>query len=53
MELPPIDLEKLEPKTRDWLLAKAAAEAKSPLEIIREELDTSAGAAGFGPKKVA
>lgn len=53
MEFPPIDLDELEPKTRDWLLARAASEGKSPLDVIREELERAAAAQGFGPKQAA
>ncbi len=53
MELPPIKLEELPDATRDWLLARAATEKKSPQEVIREVLESTATDQGFPPKQAA
>lgn len=52
MTLPPIDIATLKPETRDWLLAAAATEGRSPLDVLRSVLDARAIAAGFVPPAV-
>lgn len=47
LTLPPIDLETLKPRTRDWLLARAATEETTPQEILRNTLDRRAAAEGY------
>lgn len=48
-EMPPIELDRLRPLTRDWLLTKSAKEGKSPIEVLIEILDKRAAAAGYAP----
>lgn len=49
LTLPPIRIDDLAPKTRDWLLAQAAQLGKSPLAILAETLDAAARRDGFLP----
>jgi len=50
-EMPPLDLSKLRSGTRDFLLAKSAAEGKSPVEVYIELMDERATKSGFNPKE--
>lgn len=43
----PLELERLEPETRTWIIAKSAAEGICAAEVIRETLDIAATEAGF------
>lgn len=48
LALPPIDLDTLKPRTRDWLLARAATDGVSPQEVLLNALDRRADQEGYG-----
>jgi hypothetical protein len=47
LTLPPIALEDLKERTKDYLLAQANKENVSPLQVLKNILDRSATRAGF------